>query len=438
MSKMPKRSSLPQVAPKSGGIASKFRRFREDRKGSIAIIIGLSLTVVVGGSALAVDVGNWYHTKRQTQTAADAAAFAAALDLASQGLSGTADQTAIEQAANDAADRNAFTGTVVVNHPPTQGAALGDNRSVETVLTVTPDLFLAAIFLNDAPQIAARAVARATVSEACLWALHPNQAESFKVAGGAQVELNCGVVVNSTHPTEALYQTGNSCLNATSVAVAGGASGACVNPAAETFTANYSDPMAGKVSAPAEATDPCDFPNKVTVSPGDTATLTPGVYCGGMDLRGTVTFDPGVYVLRGGTMKITSQADVDTNTGPVPGGAFFYLTGSGNNYAQVDIAGGATVDLSAPTSGPYADILFYQDSNAPTNGTNKFNGGSTMDLTGILYFPQQQVEFSGGTQANEVDVAIVAMTLDFLGDSYLSNTYASTLLQEEFYARLVE
>ncbi len=433
---MPRISSSPRFGKAAGAVASKIKDFREDRQGAIIVIIALTLTVMIGGSALAVDIGNWYHSKRLAQTAADAAAYAGAVDLARQGL-GNPDGTTIALAGADAADRNDFDGAVTINYPPLQGEAVGDATAVEAVATVQPDLFLAALFLTEAPQIGARAVARATVSEACIWALHPTASGAFKVSGSAQVDFDCGVVVNSNDPSGALQQSGNSCLTATSVAVAGGTTTGCTTPAPEAYTAHYEDPLADKLSPPAEADDPCDFNSKVTVQPGDVETLLPGVYCAGMDIRGEATFSAGLYVLRGGTFKINSQAIV-TNTTNGFGGVTFYLTGSGNNYAEVDISGGADVTLTPMTSGPLADVLFYQDPGAPEGGTNKFNGGSAMDLTGILYFPKSGVTFTGGTSADKAEVAIVALTLEFGGNAVVDSTFASSLFGDEFFARLVE
>ena len=61
-----------------------------------------------------------------------------------------------------------------------------------------------------------------------------------------------------------------------------------------------------------------------------------------------------------------------------------------------------------------------------------------MDLTGSLSFPNQAVDFTGGTAADEADVLLVARTVAFTGNSYISADYAENLLPGEYYARLVE
>ena len=54
------------------------RRFRGNDRGIVAVFVVLMLPVLIGGLALAVDVGFWYVIKRNAQNAADAAAIAGA------------------------------------------------------------------------------------------------------------------------------------------------------------------------------------------------------------------------------------------------------------------------------------------------------------------------------------------------------------------------
>jgi Putative Flp pilus-assembly TadE/G-like len=53
-------------------------RVRKSESGQAFVLMALSLVVIMGMAALVVDVGNWYHTKRQLQATADAAALAGA------------------------------------------------------------------------------------------------------------------------------------------------------------------------------------------------------------------------------------------------------------------------------------------------------------------------------------------------------------------------
>ncbi len=54
---------------------------REEQSGAIAIIIAIMISVLIGFTAIAVDVGYLYEVRRQLQSAADAAALAGAQEL---------------------------------------------------------------------------------------------------------------------------------------------------------------------------------------------------------------------------------------------------------------------------------------------------------------------------------------------------------------------
>jgi hypothetical protein len=421
--------------------------------GAAAIYVALALPAFIGAGGLAVDVASWYSTKRTMQSGADAAAYAAALELARQGLDQAPDLTAIQAVADDAAGRNGVGTTVTLHVPPWAGPAAGDPQSVEVIVTEPAPVHFTGLFMGAAPDITTRAVAKAVVSDACIWSLHPTAQSAMHVAGTADVDLDCGVVVNSDHP-EALDQDGSSCLSATSVSVTGNYSGSCVSPEPEVSTPSYGDPLS-YLTAPAYGA--CDFPNPFIVDSamaaaygGGPVPLGPGVYCDGIEIQANqkAIFAPGLYVLKTGEFRIAGNAEV-SNTENASGGVTFYLTGSGTDYATLVFESGADITLTPMTTGPLANVLFYQDPNAPAStqcstkpkgspNCSQFAGGVTMDLTGILYFPNQHVEFTGGSSTNEANILLVASTVAFTGDAYLNASYAQSLLPQQHYARFVE
>jgi hypothetical protein len=407
--------------------------FARAEGGATAVYVVLALPAFIGAGGLAVDVASWYSTQRTMQSGADAAAYAAALELARQGLDQAPDLTAMQAVADDAAGRNGVGTTVTLNMPPLSGPAAGDPQSIEVIVTEPAPIYFTSLFLGAAPNITTRAVAKAAVSDACIWALHPSAEGALTISGNSNVDLDCGVVVNSDHPNAALDQSGTSCLSATSISITGGYDGDCVSPEPEVSMPNYGDPLSSLVEPTFGS---CDFNAKVNVSSGQTATLTPGVYCKGIALNGTVVFEPGLYVLDEGGLDIQSSAVV-TNNENASGGVTFYLTGSGSKYAAVNVSAGSQVTLTPMTTGPLANVLFFQDRNAK-NGQSKFTGQTNMDLTGILYFPNSEVEFTGGSEMDEADILLVASTLKITGNSYLNADYAQSLLPEQHYARFVE
>jgi hypothetical protein len=85
---------------------------------------------------------------------------------------------------------------------------------------------------------------------------------------------------------------------------------------------------------------------------------------------------------------------------------------------SVHLAGTADISLSAPTSGDYKDVLFYQDSDAPDSLVAKFNGSADSELNGILYFPNNPVEFSGNADPGGA-ISIIGRTVKFTGNTNL-------------------
>jgi hypothetical protein len=422
--------------------------------GAAAIYVAIALPAFIGAGGLAVDVASWYSTKRTMQSGADAAAYAAALELARQGLDQAPDLTAIQAVADDAAGRNGVGTTVTLHVPPWAGPAAGDPQSVEVIVTEPAPVHFTGLFMGAAPDITTRAVAKAVVSDACIWSLHPTAEGAFRASGTSDVDLDCGVVINSDHEQAALLQEGSSCVSATSVSVHGGYTGSCVTPEPEVFTPDYGDPLS-YLTAPAYGA--CNYPNPVIVDSamaaaygGGPVPLGPGVYCDGIEIQANqeAVFAPGLYVLKTGEFRIAGNAHV-SNTENASGGVTFYLTGSGTDYATLVFESGADITLTPMTTGALANVLFFQDPNAPAStqcstkpkgspNCSQFAGGVTMDLTGIIYFPNQHVEFTGGSTTDEVEILLVASTVAFTGDAYLNASYAQSLLPQQHYARFVE
>jgi hypothetical protein len=63
-------------------------------------------------------------------------------------------------------------------------------------------------------------------------------------------------------------------------------------------------------------------------------------------------------------------------------------------------------------------MLFFQDDDAPSGGSNVINGGATMNLTGALYFPSQSVDFNGNAASGAASCTqIIARMVSFSGTS---------------------
>ncbi|MCH8183954.1 MAG: hypothetical protein IID55_12285 [Proteobacteria bacterium] len=385
-----------------------------DRRGGVLIYTAIVTPTLLGFAGLSIDVGLWQANKRVVQAAVDAAAIAGALEVKRTNGNGLIQGAAERDAA--ANGFNADGGDVLIfRYPPQTGVAIGDTSAVEVIIQRSTATMFSRLFMPNAVTISARAVARFDIDDTCLWSLNPTMRGAIKIAGGAQVQLGCGILVNSSD-LEALTQSGTSCLSASRLKVAGGFTGDCLNPTPLTGVNQIADPLAA-LPKPSYLQGACDYDAKIVVNAGETLTLSPGVYCNDISILsdGQVEFLPGVYILDRAGLNISAQATVTGN------GVTFYLSENNNTSNNISIAGGASVQLSAPTEGDLAGVLFYQDRNSSSSITHNLTGGSTMDLDGILYFPNNDLTFSGGAALDASSSMLIANSVTFTGNSFVGD-----------------
>jgi hypothetical protein len=178
----------------------------------------------------------------------------------------------------------------------------------------------------------------------------------------------------------------------------------CANPT--TDAAATADPYAS-VPAPTKPSTSC-----LTVSNASILTLSPGYYCNGISISGSqsATFQAGLYYVDGNFTISGSATDHGT-------GVTFFITAG----HTADISGSTSTTLSAPTSGTDSGIVFFGDRTA-TNGNNDFSGGSNTSITGAIYFPTENVTFSGGSSSNSNCTQVIADTVAISGSANLSGS----------------
>ncbi|MFQ5773024.1 MAG: TadG family pilus assembly protein [Kiloniellaceae bacterium] len=396
------------------------RNFWRDERGSTLILFGVAFAGIMGFAALVIDVGYLYALDNKLQVTADSAALAgarrlpdasaaqtAALDYAAKNMPAAAHGTVLS--ASDVVSGNWDPATRTFNPAGTPVNAIQVTARRTQANGNGAGLFFARFLGFSEVDMVATAVA-AIPAAPCVVVLDPAANEALEVE--TNVTLNCGVQVNSTDPG-AIEVSGTSCLSATSIAVTGGYTGSCISPAPVTGAPAIPDPLA---ALPPPAYSGCDYTTTVNIS--SSTTLTPGVYCGGIKITGgNVTFQPGMYVLDGVGLQVSGNAVLTGSE------VTFYLAPgtAGETGKSVHITGTAQATLSAPTSGPYEGILFYQDRAAPTTLKNYFKGGSDMVVTGALYFPTTKVEFSGNNNTTAgIWTSLIARKVEFEGNSFFA------------------
>lgn len=404
-----------------------------DRAGATVIVLALSLSGVLGFAGLGTEAASWYFTKRAMQGAADAAASTAAAALAAGAKStSTLTSEAKSIAANYSFADGSNGTTVVVNYPP-QSGDYQSSPAIEVLISQPQAALISALLLPHGPTISVRAVALANTSltgQACVVALDPNNETSITTSGSTALDFpGCSLYVNSSS-SSALTMTGGATINANVGYVVGNVGGAGLT--AINGVSTGVDPLIDPyLNAAVPNYSGCDTTNyKVTGGGSEAKTIgAAGVYvfCDGLALTGnsTLTLGPGTFVIDRGQLVIGGGSSL-TGTG----GTTIILTTSNPSKAcaTTKVDGGATLTLTAPTSGALAGIAMYQDrACADHSSSNSLSGGGTQNIVGAIYFPQQSVNYSGGSPTGGAQCTqLIAWKIDFSGTSSFKNNCTGT------------
>jgi hypothetical protein len=362
------------------------------------------------------------YKKRIQQTAADSAAIAGADDIRYNAGSG------ITGAAKGASGTNGFTDgvnnvTVTVNRGPSTGPHLGNQNYVEVFVAAVHPTYFMRIFGVNNETVTARAVATLIgengTAPGCIFTLGlPGTGVGVTTNGTPTVQApTCGIEDNGN------FTTAGKKINITAGSI--GVVGTDKNSGGGTVTCSGSTancpvtgipPTGDPLSFVAPPCNPCTGGSALTISSNQT--VSPGTYSSISITGGIVDFLPGTYIITG-NFTVNGNAQIcnstNTNCSGMPGsanaGVTFYITNGGS----LTINGTSTSQLSAPNSGTYAGMLFYQDPN--DTSLAKLDGTGTSYFQGGLYFPHAELDFGGTsfTNATAAYTIIVADDLKFNG-----------------------
>jgi len=386
-----------------------------DDKGNVAIVVALCLPLIIGGAAFGIEVGYWRYDQVRLQQAADAAAYAGAVVKRAGGA--TISDQAVTDAATAAAVSNGFvSGSDTINVHLPSNTTPADANSVEAVISRTePPIFSAYIHCfvtnwrnsscaNSTTVVTARATASySDADNACILALSPTASAAADFAGNSSITLDACTVMSNSLASNAVNVQGSAsvsvpCMYATGGASLGGTVDLTTCGSVKTDQPPVADPYASL--AMPTVTGSCS-------NPANSGTLDPGNYCK-MDLKNTVTLNPGVYVINGGSLTVNANAAV---TGS---GVTIYLT----NGATLKMNGNSDVQLSAPTSGAYSGMLIISD-RSNTNGVS-INGDSNSSMTGVIYAPDAPISYIGNFGGTNGCTQIVGQTVSWSGSATFS------------------
>ena len=404
-----------------------FRRLRQDERGAIGIFFVMALPFMMLMGAIAVDIGFLWSVQAQLQATADASALAAVTKIENSG-----DAKAL---ASEYAEKNmpaakygqvVSPNSVVIGHWNEDGNVFAPGETPANAVKITAAMkaaggnpaklyFAQVVGIKNADVQASSIAFVKAAGGFCILGLDPYVSKAVEFRGNANVDMKCGIASNSS-AGDSLAVIGSATVAAPEATMAGGLNvqGAATLDS-DTVTENaapFADPYSG-LNVP--YVYGCDYNNHTAKK---TVTLYPGIYCGGLTVnsKANVTFQPGVYIIDDGDLRINGNSQLYGE-----GVSFVLTSSSGYNHGTLTLNGGAEIALSAPTTGEMAGVLFYQDRNAPTGGRNKVNGGAEIEFTGLLYFPSQELEFTGGAEADNGCTHIIARKITVSGNADLEN-----------------
>jgi Flp pilus assembly protein TadG len=387
--------------------AERSRAFVANEAGATAIIVGLVLPALVGAMGLAAEISYWQLHRHAMQNAADAAAIAAATDAASDyvanGKAVTAQYGFLDGAGHV---------TVSVTNP-TSATNCTSNCYVVTITDQVP-LFLSQVVgyqgsttVNGQPMTTLTTSAVASTEGSytyCMIALASSGATGITGNGVPNANMNgCNLMSN----------TGLTChghnLNA-NFANAHGTSSGCGTTQNSNVPA-ITDPYAGLASNIPANTCNGNYPQEPSLPAQNQwsgTSLLNGVQvvCGDQQLTGNTTLNNTTLVIENGQL--------DTNGYTLTGtGLTIIFTGTNSSSYQHVPTGGGGLNISAPTSGPWAGVAMYQDPSLNKNVDISAAGNSpTWNMSGLVYLPHSSVTLSGAVGKSSSGVSCFIFVVD--------------------------
>jgi Flp pilus assembly protein TadG len=430
------------------------------RSGQTSVMFTLGLTTMFGVVGMVSDAGYAYYRKQVAQAAAQSAAMAAVKAAYSTSAGNfqcgsnhvecyTSEYTCPSSIAVSGGNSNILIGC---QYAQTNGYTSGSKQKVTftsgtgsasgvyatywaTVKVSETVPFLFSI-VNGGTQTTL--TARSTVgyipatSGGCVYVIAPTGA-SLTMNGNTSLTTGCGVWDNSTDANAINLAGANTSIVATggaAVKIVGGYScyggtTSCITPTPTTGAASSGDPLLG-LDAPADTT--CNTPPTLGHSAYSISNPTGGTvtYCGAFSVGNNeeADFPAGTYIFKAGGGNSCGLSVSGQGTIKSTGGVTFYFEGT----CSVSISGGATVQLSAPTSGDYAGVLMFQDRTDTT--TASLTGGATQIMNGIVYFPNALLHYAGGSSSTNASqsATVIAYNLSIDGNSFIQSSSTSPYL----------
>jgi len=412
-------------------LSKHLHRLREDRRGTVSVIMGFLIIPLVGALGVGFEVSNWYMNGRGMQNAADAAALAAATN-------GGANYDVEARAV--AAQYGFVDGVNNITVVASNAAACpsGGSTCYSATISGSVPLLVSQIVgyqgdttLNGAAakSLSAVAVAKPTVKpqDLCMVALAGSgAAQGIRTNGSPVANMNgCNVMSNTA------AQCNGSNLGAGYGFAVGTSNGCGVRPVSNQRA--VLDPYANMYTVPPLSGSGCagNYPQE-TRHGNAYSVATSNQLSGAMNLAAGNNFKCGDQMLTAdvvintppGTPAVlvieNGQLDLNGHALTTADGSAVTLVFSGDNsgsytHAPTDNTNGSggRLDLNAPTSGPWSGVAIYQDPSL-TSGLDVAAAGNspTWNISGLIYMPHASVNLKGAVDKAAHGHSCVVMIAD--------------------------
>lgn len=386
---------------KAGNMAFRQSRFVQDERGSMTTMFALVMPFLIGGIAFGVEVSTWLMLERQTQNAADMAAFSAAVNLSLMDD---------EEDAVDRAEQVAF-GSGLSRDTAVVDVEFISQTGVAVEISIQYPRYFTRLFSDSDVTIRARAVADIVVGDAaaaCLLVLDSRDDSTLELDGGSVIDMpDCAIEVHS-RDDDGLDISGSAEISA-----------ACLSVRADEVddrdAERVSDLGCGSIvtDAPLNGDLPerlqqivereedslRDFVDEVPRYRGDRTirggVLTPedvghpsGIPMMRFDrdvtLSDEITLMPGIYIVDDAELRTRNNTVLNGEAG-----VMFYLVDGG----ELDFHSGTDASLRGLTG---FEGSIFQDVVMLNDGDDEEYTFEAGEWTGIILLPEAEIEIGGG------------------------------------------
>lgn len=385
--------------------------FRRSRSGSVAMIFALAAVPVMASIGAALDLASASMMKSRLQHAVDEAALVAARNAS---LTQSARQQLAQSSVLTNMGPSASGMSLTVSETEPSSGLYQVNGTLAVPTAVMRIVNIASTTVSAKATASLGTAGAASSNSVCLLALSTTASPGLLANSNVVIDApSCEIDVASKGWPAATFNGGDS-FSVSKLCVAGTQilNNAGSIPALSTGCPVVSDPFAGKLPAVTVGACTVSYQNY-----SGNVTLDPGVYCGGFNFNGsgTVTFNPGLYVFKNVSWNMNSGWTMNGN------GVTFYFA----DWSYMQINSGVAVNLTAPTSGTYANILMYEPVGLPESWFT-INGQAGHSFQGLIYLPSRNITFNSmsNVTSDAMTLVVNSVILNTLNWSFKSSAYS--------------